>query len=79
LLVEFAAVLDRFSQTVGGVDGTVDRVDVITTELSEVVAEMGSIVQTVSPAFALNDQFRRQLDRLRSLAGSGESNTTPKQ
>lgn len=79
LLVDFAAVLDRFSDTVGRVDGTVDKVGVINAELSEVVDEMGRIVQTFSPAFAVNDQFRRQLDRLRSLAGGGESGTTPRQ
>ena len=79
LLVDFAAVLERFGETVGHVDGTVDRVDVITTELSEVVDEMAGIVQTCSPAFALNDQFRRQFDRLRSLAGSGQDEKTPQQ
>jgi hypothetical protein len=79
LLVDFAAVLERFNETVGRVDETVDRVGVTTTELGEVVDEMGGVAQTFSPALALNDQFRRQLDRLRSLAGSGESETTPAQ
>jgi hypothetical protein len=75
LLVDFAAVLDRFSDTVGRVDGTVDKVGVINADLSEVVYEMGNVMQTFSPALAVNEQFRRQLDRLRSLAGSGESDT----
>lgn len=79
LLVDFAAVLERFNETVGRVDGTVDRVGVITTELGEVVAEMGGIVETFSPALSLNDQFRRQLDKLRSLAGSPEGDTEPRQ
>ena len=79
LLVDFAAVLEQFGETVARVDGTVDRVGVITTEMGEVVDEMGAVAQTFSPAIALNDQFRRQLDRLRSLAGSGESDTTPEQ
>jgi ABC-type transporter Mla subunit MlaD len=73
LLVEFAAVLDRFNETVGRVDGTVDRVGVITIDLADVVTEMGAITQTVSPAVALNDQFRRRLDQLRSLGGVDES------
>jgi len=77
LLVEFAAVLDRFNETVTRVDGTVDKVGVITTELGEVVAEMGGIVETFTPAVTINDQVRRQLDRLRSLAGSGASDTPP--
>jgi hypothetical protein len=33
---------------------------------------MGGITQTFSPAVAVNDQFRRQLEKLRALAGSGE-------
>jgi hypothetical protein len=52
---------------------------VITTELGEIVEEIGGIVQTFSPAFALNDQFRRQLDRLRTLAGAGQSDAKPEQ
>ena len=48
----------------------------ITTELAEVVTEMGAITQTVSPAVALNDQFRRRLDKLRSLGGD-ESGAPP--
>jgi hypothetical protein len=79
LLVDFAAVLERFNETVGRVDVTVDRVGVITTELGEVVGEMGAVAQTLSPALALNDQFRRQLDRLRSVVGSGESDATAEQ
>jgi len=79
LLVDFAAVLERFGESVARVDGTVDQVAVITTELGEVVDEMGAVAQTFSRALALNDQFRRQLDRLRSLAGSGGSDTTPEQ
>lgn len=71
LLVEFATVLDRFGETVGRVDGTVDKVGEINVQMSEVVGEMGAIAQTFSPASALTDEFRRQLDRLRSLAGGG--------
>ena len=77
LLVTFAAVLDRFSETVERVDGTVDKVGAIAAEMGEVVEEMGGIVQTFSPAFAINDQLRRQVDKLRSLTGTGESDTTP--
>jgi ABC-type transporter Mla subunit MlaD len=68
LLVEFATVLDRFGETVARVDGTVDKMD-------EVVGKMGGITQTLSPASALNDELRRQLDRLRSIAGGGEGDT----
>jgi hypothetical protein len=77
LLVEFATVLDRFKETVGRVDGTVGEVCVITAQLGEVVGEMGGIAQRVSPAFALNDEFRRQLDRLRSLPGGAQDDTAP--
>ena len=55
----------------------VDRVSVITTDLAEVVSEMGTITQTISPAVALNDQFRRRLEQLRSLGGSDEGATPP--
>jgi hypothetical protein len=29
------------------------------------------MMQSFSPAFAVNDQFRRQLERLRALRGGG--------
>jgi hypothetical protein len=38
---------------------------VITDDLGAIVGEMGDMVQTFSPAFALNDTFRRQLERIR--------------
>jgi ABC-type transporter Mla subunit MlaD len=76
LLVEFATVLDRFGETVERVDGTVDKVGEINAQMSEVVDELGGIAQTFSPALAVNDELRRQLDRLRSLAGGGAGDTT---
>jgi hypothetical protein len=53
------------------VDGTVDKVGVITEEMGEIVGELGAMMQNFSPAFAVNDQFRRQLERLRALRGGG--------
>jgi len=33
------------------------------------------MVQTFSPAFAVNDAFRRQLDRIRQRGDSGKSDS----
>jgi hypothetical protein len=75
-LERFAEVLVQFGETVGRVDATVDRIKVITDELGEIVGEMGDMVQTFSPAFALNDAFRRQFERIRRRPT--ESETDPK-
>ena len=57
------------------VDTTVDKVGVITDEMGGIVEQMGEMVQTCSPAFAVNDAFRRQLDRIRQRGDSGKSDS----
>ena len=37
--------------------------------MGEIVEEVGGMVGTVSPAFNLNEQFKRQVDRVRDLRG----------
>jgi hypothetical protein len=69
VLQRFGDVLDRFAQTVERVDGTVDKVGVISDEMGEIVGELGAMMQTFSPAFSVNEQFRRQLERFRGLRG----------
>jgi methyl-accepting chemotaxis protein len=70
-LARFGEILDRFAATVERVDGTVTKIDVISDEMGETVGELASMMETLSPAFTVNEQFRRQLERIRSLRGSG--------
>jgi hypothetical protein len=71
-LAQFAAVLEQFATTVERVDVTVERIGVITDEMAEVVGEMAGITQTFAPAFAVNEQFRRQLERIRGGLSGGK-------
>lgn len=62
-------ILEKADTTLCQVDTTIDELGVLTPRLGEIVGQVGDVVRTFSPAFAVNDVFRRQLDRIR-LRGS---------
>lgn len=58
-------VLQKADITLNQVDTTIEDLGLLTPKLGEIVGQVGDVVQTFSPAFAVNDVFRRQLDRIR--------------
>jgi ABC-type transporter Mla subunit MlaD len=65
-------VLEKADVTLDQVDATIADLGMVTPKLDEIVGQAADVVQAFSPAFAVNDVFRRQLGRIR-LPGSGSA------
>jgi phage-related minor tail protein len=62
-------VLEKADLTLCQVDTTIEELGALTPTLGNIVGQVGDVVHTFSPAFAVNDVVRRQLDRIRLRGG----------